>query len=76
MTVRHVVLSDLHLGAKESLLTHLDHRGEVARDPSDVMCRLGEALRATVAPLSDGEPVQLVLMGDALDLGADKAFNQ
>lgn len=69
MTVRHVVLSDLHLGAKESLLTHLDHRGEVARDPSDVMCRLGEALRATVAPLSDGEPVQLVLMGDALDLG-------
>ena len=69
MAVTHVVLSDLHLGARESLLTHVDHRGEVARDPSDVMCRLGEALRETVAPMADGAPVRLVLMGDALDLG-------
>jgi hypothetical protein len=69
MAVRYVVLSDLHLGAKESLLTHLDHRGKVARDPSDVMDHLGQALRATVAPMAGGEPVQLVLLGDALDLG-------
>lgn len=66
MSIRHVVLSDLHLGARDSLLTHVNAAGEVIAGPSRVMAGFAEGLRAT---LGEGERPQLVLLGDALDLG-------
>ena len=70
MSVRYLVLSDLHLGARESTLTHCDEQGEILHGPSDVMLDLGKAMLATLETLTKpGEQVQLVLLGDALDLG-------
>ena len=36
MTIAQIVLSDLHLGARDSLLTHVLGGGEIAREPSPV----------------------------------------
>lgn len=66
MSIRHIVLSDLHLGARDSLLTHVHGTGEIAEGPSEVMAAFANGLRATLA---DQEKPQLVLLGDALDLG-------
>lgn len=66
MSIRHVVLSDLHLGARESLLTHVHGSGEIADSPSEVLTAFANGLGET---LRDGERPQLVLLGDALDLG-------
>ncbi|WP_306097206.1 metallophosphoesterase [Qipengyuania flava] len=66
MSIAQFVLSDLHLGARDSLLTHVGPGGEIAAGPSEVLGALTEALRCTL----DGAPrPQLVLLGDALDLG-------
>jgi UDP-2,3-diacylglucosamine pyrophosphatase LpxH len=69
MTVQLLCLSDLHLGAKESLLSNYDKKGRVADDPGAVVATLAPALRATVAAMSPRSPVRLVLLGDVLDLG-------
>ncbi len=66
MSIRHVVLSDLHLGARDSLLTHVHGSGEIADGPSEVLAAFANGLRETLA---DQEKPQLVLLGDALDLG-------
>jgi len=66
MSIRHVVLSDLHLGARDSLLTHVHGSGEIAEGPSDVLAAFANGMRET---LSSQEKPQLVLLGDALDLG-------
>jgi UDP-2,3-diacylglucosamine pyrophosphatase LpxH len=66
MSIRHVVLSDLHLGARDSLLTHVHGSGEIADGPSDVLAAFANGLRETLA--GQDKP-QLVLLGDALDLG-------
>ncbi|MDJ0644161.1 MAG: hypothetical protein QNJ15_15215 [Erythrobacter sp.] len=66
MSIRHVVLSDLHLGARDSLLTHVHGSGEIADGPSEVLAAFTNGLRETIA---DQERPQLVLLGDALDLG-------
>lgn len=79
MTIAQIVLSDLHLGARDSLLTHVLGGGEIAREPSPVLAAFAAGLRAT---LGDREKPQLVLLGDALDLGlspfgdVSKAFLQ
>jgi hypothetical protein len=65
MSIRHVVLSDLHLGARDSLLTHVHASGEIADGPSEVLAAFAAGLRET---LRHQRP-QLVLLGDALDLG-------
>lgn len=65
MSIRHVVLSDCHLGARDSLLTHVHADGSIAEGPSRVLSAFADALRET---LGDERP-QLVLLGDALDLG-------
>ena len=65
MSIRHVVLSDIHLGARDSLMTHIDRDGAIAEGPSDVMVAFADGMRATLK----GEKPQLVLLGDALDLG-------
>ncbi len=66
MSIRHVVLSDLHLGARDSLLTHVHGSGEIADGPSEVLDAFANGMRET---LTDQENPQLVLLGDALDLG-------
>ncbi|MEP2990754.1 MAG: metallophosphoesterase [Parasphingorhabdus sp.] len=66
MSISHVVLSDLHLGARDSLLTHVHGSGEIADGPSEVMKAFANGLHET---LSDQKRPQLVLLGDALDLG-------
>ncbi|OYQ33876.1 hypothetical protein CHU93_02855 [Sandarakinorhabdus cyanobacteriorum] len=70
MALRYICLSDLHLGAPDSLLTHIDDHDTVdPQVPSRVLVAFAKALRATVSALSDGEPPMLVLLGDVLDLG-------
>ncbi|EDL47922.1 metallophosphoesterase [Erythrobacter sp. SD-21] len=66
MSIAHIVLSDLHLGARDSLLTHVNGADEIAEGPSEVLASFANALRET---LKEGEKPQLVLLGDALDLG-------
>ncbi|MEO0907308.1 MAG: metallophosphoesterase [Pseudomonadota bacterium] len=66
MSIRHIVLSDLHLGARDSLLTHVDGNGDIAEGPSHVLGAFANGLRETLA---DQDKPQLVLLGDALDLG-------
>jgi len=66
MSISHVVLSDLHLGARESLLTHVHGDGEIADKPSKVLMAFANGLSET---LSNQKKPQLVLLGDALDLG-------
>ena len=66
MSIAQIVLSDLHLGARDSLLTHFHGGGEIADGPGEVLLSFAHGLRET---LPDGEKPQLVLLGDALDLG-------
>ena len=66
MSIAQIVLSDLHLGARDSLLTHVNAASEIIEGPSRVLSAFAEGLRAT---LRDDEKPQLVLLGDALDLG-------
>ena len=66
MSIRHVVLSDLHLGARDSLLTHVHGGGEIAEGPSEVLAAFANGMRET---LKNQERPKLVLLGDALDLG-------
>jgi predicted phosphodiesterase len=66
MSIRHVVLSDLHLGARDSLLTHVHGSGQIAEDPSEVLAAFANGMRETLA---NQDKPQLVLLGDALDLG-------
>lgn len=68
MSVRYVILSDLHLGADTSLLTTLESlEGPIRpRDVSAVLSKLCDCLHNL---LSDADrSVQLVLNGDILDL--------
>ena len=65
MSIRHVVLSDLHLGARDSLLTHVQGSGAIADGPSEVLSAFANGMSETLK----GERPQLVLLGDALDLG-------
>jgi hypothetical protein len=67
--LEYVCLSDLHLGARDSILTHIDAAGRVQSSPSDVLKSFAAAMRQTLAPLSQGKLPTLVLMGDALDFG-------
>ena len=66
MSIAQIVLSDLHLGARDSLLTHVNAASEIIDGPSRVLSAFAEGLRAT---LREDEKPQLVLLGDALDLG-------
>ncbi|MEO1220801.1 MAG: metallophosphoesterase [Pseudomonadota bacterium] len=65
MSIAHVVLSDIHLGARDSIMTHLGGHEEIVDGPSEVMRAFANGMRTT---LGDTKP-QLVLLGDALDLG-------
>lgn len=68
--LRHICISDLHLGAGYSLLTGIDGTGQVAPGARcETLVALMDALGATLAPLCDDEPPTLVLLGDVLDMG-------
>lgn len=76
--IRYVVVSDLHLGAAYSLLTHATDDGKAQpRDVSPVLRQLERSLRATLAACADNAGVKqggspqlptLVLLGDVFDL--------
>jgi hypothetical protein len=65
--IRQLVISDLHLGALNSLFTNVtaDGRGVNPAEPAPVTQSLGEALCALSA---DRAPPQLVILGDLLEL--------
>jgi hypothetical protein len=70
MSLKLVCISDLHLGAKDSLLSNFDANKQVVARAGLVAANFAKALRETVAAMSSpDEPVRLVLLGDALDLG-------
>jgi hypothetical protein len=67
--VRYVVLSDLHLGASYSLLTHATPDGTA--QPSAIAPTLSEfsrSLRATLHALPGDEPPTRILLGDVFEL--------
>lgn len=73
--IRYVILSDLHFGAENSVLTALDERPVTARDngfrlnphrPSPLLSGLVDGLRALTQ--SQDRPPTLILAGDILDL--------
>jgi UDP-2,3-diacylglucosamine pyrophosphatase LpxH len=71
--LRYVCLSDLHLGADYSVLTHMNDDGKISLlEPSATLAALGPALREHVRALSGPELPSLVLMGDVLDLGLSR----
>lgn len=67
--LKYVCFSDLHLGARDSVLTHIDAAGRVLASPGDVLTSFAAAMRQTILPLSGDHPPTLILMGDALDFG-------
>jgi hypothetical protein len=73
--IRYVSLSDLHLGAENSLLTRLtsvsDDAVHLKADPntaSDVMVQLANCLRLLISQNRGPQKPTLILNGDALEL--------
>ena len=68
--VRYIVLSDLHLGAENSILTRLQAGTTLAdsQRPSPVLTSLVECLRDVVAANGGGEPPTLIVAGDLVEL--------
>jgi hypothetical protein len=67
-SIRWVCISDLHLGALNSLLTHVTPGGERVDNsaPSPVLTALCECLRSLRQPGED--PPELVVLGDLFEL--------
>ncbi len=69
--VRYVILSDLHFGAENSILTALSDSPDPTADPtrqSPVMSLLAECLAHLIGANEGSEPPTLVLAGDVLEL--------
>ena len=73
--IRYVSLSDLHLGAENSILTRLTSVSngivKLKADPttaSDVMVRLVDCLRLLISQNHGPQKPTLILNGDALEL--------
>jgi hypothetical protein len=73
--IRYVSLSDLHLGAENSILTRLSSVSNGPRNwradptrPSDVMVRLVDCLRLLISQNQGPRKPTLILNGDALEL--------
>jgi UDP-2,3-diacylglucosamine pyrophosphatase LpxH len=71
---KYVCISDLHLGAEYSVLTHIDSKeknffSKVPDGPSQTLKELSVSLRLLMKKMSLGQELPvLVLMGDILDL--------
>jgi hypothetical protein len=64
-----IILSDLHAGAEESLLSVIGDDGTVdPRSKSNTTTRFADAIRTTLTALSGADAHDLVILGDALDL--------
>ena len=72
-SIRWVCISDLHLGALNSLLTNVTSDGERVDGsvPSPVLTALGDCLRALRQP--DQDPPQLIVLGDLFELALTAA---
>ena len=70
MNLRYVVVSDLHLGAANSILTCLteDNRKTCPNTASDLLVQFAACLREVARLSNDGQPPTLVLNGDILEL--------
>ena len=69
--VRYVILSDLHFGAENSILTALADSPDPTADPtrrSPVMSCLADCLAQLIGANEGSEPPTLVLAGDVLEL--------
>ncbi|HEX8847573.1 MAG TPA: metallophosphoesterase [Pyrinomonadaceae bacterium] len=68
--IRYVCLSDMHLGAQNSLLTNLtdDSRDTDPTAASPVLIHLVACLRELIAQNENGEKPTLILNGDVLEL--------
>ena len=69
--VRYVILSDLHFGAENSLLTALNEIAEPCADPtkrSPVLEGFVECLANLIGRNEGSDPPTLVLAGDILEL--------
>ncbi len=67
MAITHVVVSDLHLGAANSLLTNVQNDGTIATGtPAPVLAAFGEALGSLLA--GQPAPPTLVFAGDIFEL--------
>lgn len=67
-TIRHVCISDLHLGASNSVLTHLEADGSHAAGPAPVLEAVLGALRDLLAASGTPAPPTLVIHGDLFEL--------
>lgn len=73
-SLKYVCVSDLHLGARDSILTHVADAApgvDALPDHLQVSATLqafGAALRSQVRNMAPSEPPILVLLGDALDM--------
>ena len=68
--VRYIVVSDLHLGAENSILTRLRRASTLAdtHQPSPVLTSLVDCLRTVVAGNRGGELPTLIAAGDLVEL--------
>jgi len=67
--IRYVCLSDLHLGAATSVLTHLDAEGNHSpRDPAPLLTAVLAGLRKLIRDSGTTTPPTLVLHGDLFEL--------
>jgi len=68
--VRYIVLSDLHLGAENSILTRLQQGTTLAdvQHPSPVMTVLVDCLRCVVSGNESGELPTMIAAGDLVEL--------
>jgi len=67
--IRYIAVSDLHLGASNSVLTRLDGESGIdTRSPSTVMLLLVECLRELVAGNAGKRRPTLIAHGDLIDL--------
>jgi hypothetical protein len=68
--VRYLVISDIHLGASNSILTKLtpDLKGTIPHEPSDLLRQYVECLLQIVSANAEERPITLILNGDFLEL--------
>jgi UDP-2,3-diacylglucosamine pyrophosphatase LpxH len=69
--IRYVILSDLHFGAENSILTALDDRADPCADPtrcSPVLSAFADCLAEIVQANEGADPPTLILAGDVLEL--------
>ena len=70
MSIAQIVLSDLHLGARDSLLAHVNGADEIADGPSEVLARFANALR--ISALICDKSFKLISLISIVSVSASK----